>query len=328
MKTKIVYTLISSETDIYMEQMVVSMFSLKHFTPNAYVTVVADKETSVRIKRWEMLRGYVDEVIPVTFDASVSNKERSRWIKTNLRNIVTGDFLFLDTDTVITADLSEIDNITSEIAMVPDLHCPSFSKHPFQVKIGKRIAQLFGEKLSPDSIYFNSGVILCKDTERTRQFFDRWHETWLVGKDKKSGIFDQRSLAVVSEQMGIVESLPGDYNCQVMGSIEYLHTSKIVHFFNAKWTDEPKTFSPFFDDSFYRQIKNKDYLSADVQDKIIHCKSSFCSPSMIVDKNDMCVWRTPTFMLIRRLYKYHKIMFKIINSLSKLILLVDKNRGG
>lgn len=304
-----------------MEQMLVSIFSLRHFTPEAYVAVVADSETSVRIEQWELLRGYVDEVIPVSFDASVQNKERSRWIKTSLRNLVEGDFLFLDTDTVITADLSEIDTINSEIAMVPDLHCRSFAEYPFQ-SVSRNIEYLFGRKISLDSPYYNSGVILCKDTERTRQFFTEWHNTWLSKKDKRNGVYDQRSLGVVCEMTGMVEPLPDDYNCQVMASIKYLHTAKIVHFFNIKWSDEPKALSPFFEESFYKQIKGKDCLSIEMQDEILHCKSSFSSSSMIVDKTDMCIWRTSVFRLVRKLYKQHKFIFRAMNKFSRLLLFV------
>lgn len=97
MKTKIVYVLVSNDTDYYLEQAYVSMFSLKKYNPKAQIYVVADKDTvdginanSIRQK----LSAYVDSFIPINFDKNVGLKERSRFLKTTLRKHIDGDFCF------------------------------------------------------------------------------------------------------------------------------------------------------------------------------------------------------------------------------------------
>lgn len=315
MKTKIIYILISSDRDVYMEQLLVSAFSCKHFMPDANITVIADDTTKKRMESWGLLGKYVDEIFPIVFPASTPNKERSRWIKTNLRNIIDGDFLFLDTDTIVSGDLSDIDNIDFEIAMVPDLHCPSFAKHPSQELINAQIKKTFEKKIKPDSIYYNSGVILCKDTKRTRSFFNEWHKTWQEGKKKGNIVIDQRSLAVVNEQTDMIASLSGDYNCQILGSIEFLHTAKILHFFNVIWPGNSQTLSPFLKSGFYSTIKGSEYLPKETQDQILHCKSAFCSPSMIVDFDDMRMLDTSLLKLIRTLFRQHHTIFTVLNNL-------------
>ena len=45
MKTKIVYVLVSSNNDIYLEQAYVSMYSVKYYMPDAHITLLTDKLT-------------------------------------------------------------------------------------------------------------------------------------------------------------------------------------------------------------------------------------------------------------------------------------------
>ena len=50
MKTKIVYTVVSDETDIFIEQALLSIFSLRKHNPNAYVELVIDSLTNESTK--------------------------------------------------------------------------------------------------------------------------------------------------------------------------------------------------------------------------------------------------------------------------------------
>lgn len=50
MKTKVAYVVVSSPNDIYLEQAYVSMFSLKHHMPDAYIVLLTDRLTSESLK--------------------------------------------------------------------------------------------------------------------------------------------------------------------------------------------------------------------------------------------------------------------------------------
>lgn len=65
MRTKIVYVLVSSEKDIYLEQAWVSFYSLKHFNNDAHVVIVCDNNSHVRILSYphENFERLVDETI-------------------------------------------------------------------------------------------------------------------------------------------------------------------------------------------------------------------------------------------------------------------------
>ena len=109
MKTKIVYVVVSDEHDIYLEQACLSMHSLRLYNPDAMITVVLDKHTNATIcgKR-SIILDYVSEKIVINPEGKFSKMQLSRFIKTNLRKYVIGDFLFIDSDTIITSSLADM----------------------------------------------------------------------------------------------------------------------------------------------------------------------------------------------------------------------------
>ncbi len=319
MKTKVVYVVISSNSDIYLEQAWVSIFSFKHYNPNSVVAIVCDIETEDRIKerKGNGIGVLLDEVISVKFDPSISNKERSRYIKTNLREYLKGDFLFIDTDTIVTDDLSEVDNFQMEIGMVYDWHCP-WSKRPNYERMKDYLKGLSGKEIKSDTNYFNSGVIYAKDSERVREFFKQWHYNWNMIKEKHGVLEDQKSLTITIDNVGGVEAVSGNFNCQVIVSIEYLVTAKIIHFFNTKWSNH--SISPFYDKDFYQEIKRVGFISSQSQDMILNCKSSFKSPCMIIMSEDIIIWKSRIFKLLRFIYNRYSRLYRVTELISSGLL--------
>lgn len=127
MKTKIVYCLVSQDKDIYLEQLLLSLISLRNYNQSAQVTVVMDKTTKDGlIGNRNIIQNYIDEIIVVSDIEHLSNSQKSRVLKTTLRERIKGAYLFIDVDTIITDKLDEIDELISqniEIAAVKDSHC-------------------------------------------------------------------------------------------------------------------------------------------------------------------------------------------------------------
>ena len=125
MKTRIVYVVVSDETDIFLEQALLSIFSLRRHNPNVIVELVLDQATNDSIigKRSE-IKKYVNKITIIEVSTKYNKGQRSRWIKTNLRNLIEGDFLFIDTDTIITDSLEGIDDFEGDIGAVKDKHAP------------------------------------------------------------------------------------------------------------------------------------------------------------------------------------------------------------
>ena len=112
MKTKIVYDVICSANDLYFEQLLASVWSLKHYNPEAYVILLTDEASSnaIEAKGYKETHELIDEIKIIELDDKLTNKEKSRWIKTSLRKLIAGDFLFIDADTIISGPLDGLDN--------------------------------------------------------------------------------------------------------------------------------------------------------------------------------------------------------------------------
>ena len=123
MKTKIVYAVVSDEKDVYLEEVFLSTYSLRLHNPDAFVELVVDSKTDATIKgdRERMLK-YIDKKTVVNVPEHYNKVQTSRYLKTSLRQTVEGDFLFIDSDTIITDSLADADSLTGNVMMVLDYH--------------------------------------------------------------------------------------------------------------------------------------------------------------------------------------------------------------
>lgn len=330
MKTKIVYDIISGLNDIYFEQVWASAWSLKHHNPNAYVIVLTDKETNDTILS-ESRKGslaYIDEIQIVEFDQPYSNKEKSRWIKTNMRELVHGDFLFIDADTIITGDLSEIDGMTCDIGAVLDYHCHSkeISKYPiFHDMYIAPLKNIFNVDYSDTTDVFNSGVLYVRDNQRTHDFYNTWHKNWKHSRERGE-CRDQLSLTKTCQELGNpITEIPGAYNCQIRFSIQYLYEAKIIHTFASQ---NNSRISDLFGTTIYKKIKDAGSINDEVAKTLLECKQSFNSPSILLDKRWILLSYTPSFILLNQIVDSAKAqdqrLFKFITFVSRAIMFLRR----
>ena len=103
MSLKFVYALISCEKDYYAEQALISMYTLRLHNRDAHITWVADEETLKSLEKGNRhpIKDFVDEYVTVNPPTGCTPTQKSRFIKTSLRQNVEGDFLYLDNETVI-----------------------------------------------------------------------------------------------------------------------------------------------------------------------------------------------------------------------------------
>ena len=231
MKTKLVYVLTCAPEKHYIEQALMSVFSARHWNPNAHIVLIVDNLTDQLLvgKRAEVL-DYVSEKIVVPFeDSGLSVVYRSRWIKTSVRQLIKGDFLFLDCDTIICKSLGDIDGFQCQIGAVLESHlvvkdyCDSL--HKTAVALNARI----GVDLDVEGEYFSSGVMYVKDLPETHQFYDLWHQYWL-DSCKKGLLIDQPSLAKANREVGhMVCRIPDTYNCILFTMNDFVEKSHILH---------------------------------------------------------------------------------------------------
>ena len=239
MKTQILYVLVSDSDDFYAEQLYISLVSLRKNSPGAAATVLTDQTThealSHRGKMGKRLLEIADNWVVASLDPTTTKKEyRSRLLKTGMRQYIEGDFLFIDTDTIIAKPLDGIDDIPYELALCPDHHC-RLQDNPEKDSIKARSLKI-GVDLSRSDFYFNSGVILARDTAAVRSFFSQWQHNYIQGRE--NGIkTDQQSLAkTLGSQTINVGQLDGEWNCQLPYGARYMGRAIVFHYFAGNAT--------------------------------------------------------------------------------------------
>lgn len=235
MKTKLVYVLTCAEEDTYIEQALISVWSARYWNPDATIVLIVDDNTDSLLagKRGELLN-YVSEKIVVPFeDAILTPMYRSRFIKTQVRELVKGDLLFIDCDTICCRSLSDIDSFECEIGAANDNNL-LFQQDRYKEDTINKVAALCD--ISKEEHYFSSGVLYCKDTENTRKLYTLWHTYWMEGVELGINI-DQPALAKANIELDyIITPIDDVYNCVLYTQNEYLAQAAILHISNFPQT--------------------------------------------------------------------------------------------
>lgn len=238
MKTQLVYALVSTFEDTYYEQLLISLYSARLHNPTATIVVVCDEGT---VKTFETRKGilnYTDNIIPIATPCDWNNLQKSRYLKTNLRKFVEGDYLFIDTDTIITSSLETIDSLTCEIGAVFDSHIDRPICRNSNTDSEKWIfAEARQAGVSIDNmLHYNSGVFYVKDTPLAHQLYDNWYALYKEFRNKGVCV-DQLPLLIANNNMGgVIETIAPEWNCQIITPYGtcLLPDAKIIHYFAKK----------------------------------------------------------------------------------------------
>ena len=236
MKTKIVYVLVSSFADCYYEQLLISLYSMKIHNPSSSIIIVTDDITFTTLTGQRSgLYEYNCEVKVIEVPVQYSPFQRSRYLKTRLREFISGDFLYVDTDTVICSDISEIDTFKCDVGAVKDKNRPMklsrFSGYPYEMaKKAGLASELLGEP------YYNGGLLYVKDSPTAHAFYREWYSSWLLCLDKGLNI-DQTGLCLANKKLGrIIEPIDYKWNCQINSDgLLYTKDAYIIHYFSDKY---------------------------------------------------------------------------------------------
>ena len=311
-KTKFVYVLVCNKSNFYFEQFLISAYSLLKHTPAAYICLVVDELSAIYIEeRKADIVNLVSDIIVVDTPMDYNNMRKSRYIKTNLRKIVKGDFLFIDTDTVVCDDLSSVDDIPYDIASVPDQHVMISSFHP--QKSLKSWSKIAGFKLISNYYYFNSGVIYCKDNHRTSEFYSEWNKHWKLN-DSHGLSYDQPSFAKANEVCGyLIGKLDGVWKCQIVeNGLRYLQESKIIHYFSSGNSSNKQSAYLFYDEEIYKKIRCKGLMCDDIQMLLSNPRSAFRDDCKVITGDDSKY----LLSIANIIYKTHPRIFKVFEKFS------------
>jgi hypothetical protein len=308
------YTLTSADKDTYYEQFLLSITSLKFLMPSSNIILLCDSKTKKTLigKRTEYEKLVSDVIIADV--PEMPQVEVSRWVKTSMRRLVKGDFLFIDCDTIITDDLSSVTELGIQFGACLDKHSliDKHGKKSNIIEIDKRLG--FTSYLSGK--HFNSGVIFCADTPETRKTFDRWHELWLFSRSKNIQRDQPSFNMAVYENQSIFTELDGTWNCQIAyNGLPYLSNSKIIHYFASDMIFNSSPFLPA-SDKILKGIKETGAIPDEAFEFLKNPKTAFSPESRIIAGDDMLyVINSNFYEFIFLMRKKIPALFKFINDL-------------
>lgn len=322
MKTKIVYVVVCGDNNTYIEQAAVSACSVRRYNPDVEILLLVDKCTNELINNGRnLIKDFISEIIEVPVPSEYDNKMRSRYIKTTVRDNVKGDYLFIDTDTVITGDLSEIDNCEYELAAVCDLHT-SLDKTPNLLMVDYQAKKMGWQLNQLDYKYFNSGVMYVKDTLLAHEFYKKWNKYWLIKANQ--GLYtDQPALAYANSQCGyVIGELHGKWNCQLfVNGLPFLSSALIIHYFSSG-INKRTMISPYYfsDQKLLNYIYENQKLPFDFFEYVDSPKEHAFpkDKTLILCGEDSDVFKTDVVKFIYGQYYYHPSGFYLIKKIVDL----------
>lgn len=316
MKTQIVYVLISSEKDFYLEQAWLSLYSLRLHNPDANVVVLTDDNTerSLTGKR-AGLRKLATEIRVIRAPQEYTPVQRSRYIKTTVRKHIKGDFLFIDTDTIVTGKLDALDSLDFEIGAVAEFHV-DLNHFPGLSGLHEVAAKLGWTYDESDRYNYNSGVIYAKDTDKAHEFYDMWFQCWQKSLSALGRHHDQPPFAMADHVLNHpVTPMSGIWNCQILEhGIFYLPDAKVVHYFGTSLSKSKDDYIYVFEGKdILLEVKENGEITPHIHQLLADAKR-VCNPrTQVIAGYETDLINTHVYRVIKNLYKKHREMFRILN---------------
>ena len=321
---KYVYVLTSTPKDIYYEQFLLSAKSLNLIMPNAEIILLCDTLTkeSLTGKRGEYDK-LVSKTITVEAPCDLIQIQKSRWVRTSMRRLIEGDFLFLDGDTIVTDNLSSIGNSGVKFGACLDKHS-LLNKHTKSKNIIEKNKYL-GFNSHTSNCHYNGGVLYCADIPEIHKLFERWHELWLFCNSKNI-VRDQPSLNMaIHENLSLFTELDGTWNCQIsFNGLPFLSDSKIIHYFMSDLFMHSSPFSLASGEIFLK-IRETGFIPDEALELLKKPRAAFVPESRIIaGENTLFVVNSSLFEFILLIRQKIPFLFCFFNGICSFFKKIAK----
>jgi lipopolysaccharide biosynthesis glycosyltransferase len=248
--------------------------------------------------------------------------QTSRYIKTSLRQTVEGDFLFIDSDTIVTDSLAEADSLTGNVMMVLDYHVSLQQR--YNAKSVRRRLKATDVDWNIAMPYYNSGIMYVKDCEESRRLFEVWHEKWKNNVEIAGIHFDQIPLAYANEVTShLITELDGVWNCQIMNNgLPFLNRAKIIHYFMSFASIRAAKPYRFHDKQLLLDIRKEGDIPAHIADMIDRAKEMFLIPNQIAAGSETALLNNSLY----KLYISHPRIYSLFNTIARYILKISGSK--
>jgi hypothetical protein len=228
---KICYCLASSGEDWYPEMTFISASCVRRLHRAARITILMDVDTyNMPIREPFDVRGLADHLVRVEVGLD-GPAPRSRFLKTSMRQLVDGAFLFLDSDTLPIRPFREIFETTASMSAAFDRNIENPEPH-FPEFAGRLLSEVGWTNPLPN--YYNAGVIHFSDQDESRALGVEWHRRWRLLYERFREHRDQPALNSAIHALDIHPRVfPIQYNAMVGVAARFAHKAKIFHFYTS-----------------------------------------------------------------------------------------------
>lgn len=165
---------------------------------------------------------------------------RNRFVKTTLRGLIDGPFLFLDSDILIRGPIDAIFETKADVAGAPNRSNDAVEKQIWS-RDQDELARM-GWVARPD-VYVNGGVLFFQESEPARRFAQEWHKRWQQSYERGFSHRDQpalnSALAAVGPRLDI---LPHRFNAQFRTNADTIPGAVIWHYYASAGAMPTTTF--------------------------------------------------------------------------------------
>lgn len=328
-----VYVLVSDKgKDLYYEQCLISLTSLRLYMQNARVIVLTDDKTDKGMTERDGRIGVkriADETVVVPFDDKVCGVDRSRLIKTSITDYIDDDFLYIDCDTVICGKLDSIGDIVEkgyDAAGVLDGHC-MIDEHIHKKMFLERDKRLGFSGTRAAGCNVNGGVIFARKGEGARRLFKEWNRLWQYSAYEKGDKHDQSALnEAIRISAARVMHLSGEWNCQISHyGLLYLDSARIIHYYASE--GEGVNYIPYYrigDSKLLRRVGEAGDVPPDVKEMLNNPKMLFCAVHIVSDKRILSVMQSPLVFTLADIKAHFPRLFSIMENIVSALRKIGK----
>lgn len=236
---QIVYALTTDGRDVYTAMTRVSALSLRLFNRHARIIVACDAPSAKHLRQARSpLLNEIDELLTCAVPEG-NAVFRNRFVKTSLRQRITGAFLFLDSDTLVRGDLSELFQVKHDLAGARN-HSRAVRSEQVFIEDTQTLAAM--SWTAAPGQYVNGGVLLYNDSAGAYRFGQQWHANWLRSSAQLGRYRDQPALNAALVQSGASLRLLSDtFNAQVKATPSVASNALIVHYYSS--VDAPQVYA-------------------------------------------------------------------------------------
>ena len=224
------YILVWSSEGEYADITLLSMHMLRAVHPESRILLLTDPDTSKALhESGHPLLALTDQLVESTVPFQLPSM-KSWYLKSRMRNLVDGDFVFLDADTIVRCRLDALFLIDAPIAMAENHSLRYPDNFPDMERI---VYERNGWPIPGNGHYLNSGVIFWRDDPQAHRLGEKWAQCW--DGSAASGLgYDQPALNRAIETADInVHVLDDRYNAQFKANPSAGADAAIWHFYQT-----------------------------------------------------------------------------------------------